>query len=153
MGVCWLSPRGCRLGVQDWLPWHPQPSPCLQPPQPTGMQRLAGHTAGPFPSPLLPNFVVNLLGAVPKKKSGKWRLTLHLSHPPEASINDGINIDEFPLHYSTVYDVMDTVMQLGRGAIMAKVDIKVPLPLCWQQLRGTTGGPPSGSISCVITRL
>ena len=91
---------------------------------------LAGRTAGPFPSPPLPNFVVNPLGAVPKKKSGKWRLILHLSHPPGASINDGIDIADFPLHYSAVYDAMDTVMQLGRGALMAKVDIKSAFRLC-----------------------
>ena len=91
---------------------------------------LAGRTAGPFPSPPLPNFVVNPLGAVPKKKAGKWRLILHLSHPPGASVNDGIDIADFPLHYSTVYDAMDTVMQLGRGALMAKVDIKSAFRLC-----------------------
>lgn len=34
----------------------------------------AGHTAGTFPVPPLPNFVVNPLGAIPKKRSGKWRL-------------------------------------------------------------------------------
>ena len=66
-----------------------------------------------MPSPPLPNFVVNPLGAVPKKKSGKWRLILHLSHPPGASVNDTIDITDFPLHYSTVYDAMDTVMLLG----------------------------------------
>ena len=42
----------------------------------------AGHMAGPFPSPPLPNFVVSPLGAVPKKKSGKWQLIMYLSHPP-----------------------------------------------------------------------
>ena len=90
----------------------------------------AGHTVGPFPSPPLPAFVVNPLGAVPKKRSGKWRLIMHLSHPPGESVNDGIEVTDFPLRYSTVYDAIDSVMQLGQGAQMAKIDIKSAFRLC-----------------------
>ena len=90
----------------------------------------AGHTIGPFPSPPLTNFVVNPLGAVPKKRSGKWRLIMHLSYPPGSSVNDGIDVEDFPLRYSTVYDAVDSVMQLGRGALMAKIDIKSAFRLC-----------------------
>lgn len=90
----------------------------------------AHHTAGPFPSPPLPNFVISPLGAVPKKRSGKWRLIMHLSHPPGGSVNDGINIADFPLRYSTVYDAMDAVMHLGRHALMAKLDIQSAFRLC-----------------------
>ena len=89
----------------------------------------AGHTLGPFPPPPLPNFVVNSLGAVPKKRSGKWRLIMHLSYPPGNSVNDDINSD-FLLRYSTVYDAIDSVMRLGRGAPMAKIDIKSAFRLC-----------------------
>ena len=89
----------------------------------------AGHTAGPFPSPPLPDFVVNPLGAVPKK-SGKWRLIMYLSHPPGTSVNDGIDNSVFPLRYSTVFEAMDVVMQLGQGAMMAKIDIKSAFRLC-----------------------
>ena len=84
----------------------------------------AGHTVGPFFFPPLPNFVVNPLGAVPKKRSGKWRLIMHLSHPPGSSVNDGIDNAHFPLRYSTVYDAMDSIMRLSRGALMAKIDVK-----------------------------
>ena len=90
----------------------------------------AGHTLGPFPSPPLPNFVVNPLGAVPKKRSGKWRLIMHLSYPPESSVNDGIDNKDFPLRYSTVYNAIDSVMRLGRGALMAKIDIRSAFRLC-----------------------
>ena len=90
----------------------------------------AGHTAGPFPSPPLSNFVVNPLGAVPKKRSGKWRLIMHLSFPPGGSVNDGINNADFPLRYSTVYDAIDSIMHMGQGAQMAKIDIKSAFRLC-----------------------
>ena len=55
---------------------------------------------------------------------------MHLSFPPGQSINDGINVNEFPLCYSTVQDAMDSVMQLGRHALMAKIDIKSAFRLC-----------------------
>ena len=88
-----------------------------------------GNTVGPFTLPPAPDFVVNPLGAVPKK-SGKWRLIMHLSFPEGGSVNDGIAIEEFPLKYITVYDAMDAIMRLGRGAQMAKVDIKNAFRLC-----------------------
>ena len=85
---------------------------------------MAKHMPGVLPSTPFHNFVSNPLGAVTKKKSGKWKLILHLSYPSGASVNDGIDITGFPLHYHTVYDAMGTVMQLSRGAIMDEVDIK-----------------------------
>ena len=89
----------------------------------------AGNTVGPFTMPQVPQLVVNPLGAVPKK-SGKWRLIMHLSFPERGSVNDGIAIKEFPLKYITVYDAMDAIMRLGRGAQMAKIDIKSAFRLC-----------------------
>ena len=50
--------------------------------------------------------------------------------PPGTSVNDGINNLDFPLRYSTVFDAMDVVMKLGRGAKMAKIDIKSAFCLC-----------------------
>ena len=109
------SALACPQVIQDYL----------------GAECRAGHMAGPFPTPPLPDFVVNPLGAVPKRRSGKWRLIMHLSHPPPgSSVNDGIDVADFPLRYSTVYDAMDSVMHLGRGALMAKVDIKSAFRLC-----------------------
>jgi len=51
-------------------------------------------------------------------------------YPPGHSINNGIDIAEFPLRYSTVYDAMDSVMRLGRHSLMAKVDVKSAFRLC-----------------------
>ena len=60
---------------------------------------------------------------------------MHLSYPPGSSVNNGIDICYFRLHYSTVYystvsDAIDPVMRLGRGALMAKIDIKSAFRLC-----------------------
>ncbi len=45
-------------------------------------------------------------------------------------MNDGIDICDFPLRYSTVYDAMDSVMRYGRHSLMAKLDIKSAFRLC-----------------------
>lgn len=55
---------------------------------------------------------------------------MHLSYPPGSSVNDGITNADFPLRYSTVYDAIDSIMRLGRGAQMAKIDIKSAFRLC-----------------------
>ncbi len=88
-----------------------------------------GNTAGPFSTPPLPVFIVSPLGAVPKKHN-KWRLIMHLTFQPQNSVNYYINIEEFPLRYSLVYDAMDAVVQLGQGACMAKLDVKSAFRLC-----------------------
>ena len=61
-----------------------------------------GRTAGPFLSPPFSTFTVSPLGAVPKKHSKKWQLIMHLSYPSGNSVNDGIDIADFPLRYSMV---------------------------------------------------
>ena len=55
---------------------------------------------------------------------------MHLSYPPGSSVNDGIDIRYFRLRYSTVSDAIDSVMRLGQGALMAKIDIKSAFRLC-----------------------
>ena len=55
---------------------------------------------------------------------------MHLLYPTGNSINDCIDIDEFPLCYSTVCDTMDSVMWYGRHSLTAKLDIKRAFHLC-----------------------
>ena len=55
---------------------------------------------------------------------------MHLSYPEQYSINDGINVEDFPLKYVTVYDAIDLVMILGKGSLMAKLDVKSAFRLC-----------------------
>ena len=86
------------------------------------------------------------LGAIPKK-IGKWRMIMHLSAPAGRSVNDGIHLDEFSLHYSSVDDTVAILLHLGKGALMVKIDHKSafsddPSSLCglglpWHALVGT----------------
>ena len=65
---------------------------------------------------------ISPFGVIPKKvKPGKWRLIVNLSSPMNASVNDGIDRD---ISYITIDQVVDVIVQLGQGTLMAKVDIK-----------------------------
>lgn len=84
-----------------------------------------GRVAGPFPSPPLPNLHVSSFGVIPKKgQPGKWRLVVDLSSPFGSSVNDGINPDEFSLHYIKLEEIVAMVNRWGQGALMAKFDVE-----------------------------
>ena len=57
-------------------------------------------------------------------KPGKWRLIVDLSSPENASVNNSIEKDICSLSYTSVDVVADKVLALGRGAMLAKMDIK-----------------------------
>lgn len=64
-------------------------------------------------------------GVIPKRnRPNKWRLIVHLSAPEGESVNDGISKDLSSLSYVKVDDVVCRVLKLGKGALMAKLDIK-----------------------------
>ena len=84
-----------------------------------------GRVAGPFDSPPLPNLQVSSFGVIPKRgQPGKWRLIVDLSSPAGSSVNNGINPEEFTLHYITVDQIISLVSQFGQGALMAKFDVE-----------------------------
>ena len=84
-----------------------------------------GRVAGPFDFPPLPNLQVSSFGVISKRgQVGKWRLIVDLSSPTGCSVNDGIDPEEFTLHYITVDQVIQLVSQFGPGALMAKFDVK-----------------------------
>jgi len=81
--------------------------------------------AGTFSVPPYPNFHVSSFGVIPKRgQLGKWHFIVDLSSPGEASVTDGIDQDEFTLHYITVDQVSRLVSKLGPGALMAKFDVE-----------------------------
>ena len=51
-------------------------------------------------------------------------MILHLSAPVGKSINDYISKENFSLHYASVDDAIHMLSALGKGALMAKVDLK-----------------------------
>ena len=82
-----------------------------------------GRFMGPFDA--CEQWQINRVGIIPKGHTpGKWRLITDLSHPPGASVNDGIDPDLCSLSYVTVDEVVRTAAKLGRGAMLAKVDIQ-----------------------------
>ena len=83
-----------------------------------------GRVVGPLSSPWSHSIHVSRFGVIPKGSSGKWRLILDLSSPEGASVNDGIDKTLCSLSYATVDEAASQVVRLGRGALMAKVDIK-----------------------------
>ena len=77
-----------------------------------------GHTAGPFPTPPIPNLQCSPLGVVPKK-DGSWRIIMDLSSPHGSSVNDFISKDDFALHYATFDQALTLVARYGTNALMA----------------------------------
>jgi len=83
----------------------------------------AGRILGPYNNPPLPNLRCTGLGLIPKHDGG-WRTIYHLSAPVNHSINDFINPDVYTLSYCSVDHAFAIVNQLGKGALLAKIDLK-----------------------------
>ena len=86
-----------------------------------------GRMLGPFPDDArgMPPLHVNRFGVIPKgHNTGKWRLITDLSFPPGFSVNDGIDPSLCSMVYTTVDEVVVLASRLGRGALLAKIDIE-----------------------------
>ena len=98
-----------------------------------------GRILGPFESPPLPNFRTSGLGLVPKHDGG-WRTIYHLSAPPNSSVNNFINPDDYSLSYCSIDDAYTFINELGPGTLLSKIDLKdafrlIPVnPLDWNLL-------------------
>ena len=68
------------------------------------------------------SFMCSPLGLV-RKPDGGYRRTHHLSHPPGCSTNDGINADIRHLQYPYFDDVVNMILEAGRGCVVVKRDI------------------------------
>ena len=68
---------------------------------------------------------ISRFGAIPKKhQPGRWRLIIDLSSPLNQSVNDFIDPSLCSLSYASVEDAAAFVFKAGRGALLAKLDIK-----------------------------
>ena len=84
-----------------------------------------GHIAGPLPLHALSDVQISPFGVIPKSSQpGKWRLIVNLSAPDGFSVNDGIDGSLTSLTYVKVDDIIEQVLSLGRGSLMAKMDIE-----------------------------
>lgn len=79
---------------------------------------------GPFQRSQFPEVHVSPFGVIPKSDPGKWRLILDLSSPRGHSVNEGIARELCSLSYVSVDDIATRVLNLGRGALVAKFDLK-----------------------------
>ena len=85
----------------------------------------SGRILGPFTKVTIAKLQVNWLGVVPKGHTlGKWWLVTDLSFPEGTSGNDGINHQLRLFQYTSINIVARAVQALGRGALLAKLDIK-----------------------------
>ena len=81
------------------------------------------HIAGPFKTPLMHNFHISPVGVV-SKADGGWRMIMHLSYLPFISVNDNIDPIYTTVTYTSFDKAIQTISQVGSGAVIAKCDIK-----------------------------
>ena len=83
-----------------------------------------GHIMGLLARDFSTKVHVSSFGLIPKKTPGEWRLIVDLSSPEGKSVNDGINEYWCSLRYVTVEDALHMIAALGRGSLLAKVDVR-----------------------------
>ena len=84
-----------------------------------------GRLAGPYSPSLLPQVHISRFGVIPKRhQPGKWRLIVDLLYPKVHSVNDRFLRSLCELHYITIDDAIQKIVQLGQGSLLAKIDIQ-----------------------------
>ena len=84
-----------------------------------------GRMLGPWSPEKAPLVQVSRFGAIPtKNQQGRWCLITDLSSPQGHSVNDRINPALCSLTYTSVDDAAAEVCAMGRGTLLAKLDIK-----------------------------
>ena len=84
-----------------------------------------GRVVGPLPLDSIPKGTqISPFGVIPKSQPGKWRLIVDLSSPGGMSVNDGIEPELCSLQYLRVDEVVRRIVTMGRGTLMAKMDIE-----------------------------
>ena len=87
--------------------------------------------AGPFPkNPLSIPLVVSPMNTVPKRNSvDERRVIVDLSWPVGSAVNEGISKDIYlgeliELHYASVEEVCRMVLEMGKGSVIYKRDLR-----------------------------
>lgn len=83
-----------------------------------------GRIKGPFKSPPFVEFQISPIGIVPKKEKNTFRMITHLSSPDGSSINDCIDDIFASVSYTSNDEAIKLILKQGKGAFMAKADIK-----------------------------
>jgi hypothetical protein len=82
-----------------------------------------GRIAGPFHELPFVNLYISPIGVVPKHEVGQYRLIHHLSYPKDKSNNDHIPDELKTVHYSSIDDAIEIILNMGPNASMSKTDI------------------------------
>lgn len=83
-----------------------------------------GRMAGPFKFPPFSDFRISPLGVVPKREPNSFSLIQHLSFPKGGSLNDEIDDSLCSVAYATFDEAVGKIKACGRGALLAKADVK-----------------------------
>ena len=84
-----------------------------------------GRILGPLNPSILSGVHISRFGVIPKKHAqNEWRMILDLSSPEGCSVNDGVDPALCSLTYPSVRDAISEIARLGKGALLAKVDVK-----------------------------
>ena len=83
-----------------------------------------GTMLGPLDVFSNPDFHINRFGIIPKSSPGKFRLITDLSFPHGSSINDFIPDSQAEVTYAGIPEAINLIMRLGKGALIAKFDIR-----------------------------
>lgn len=90
-------------------------------------EKKKGRLAGPFDHPPFPDLHCSPLAVIEKKEKGTYRLIHDLSFPQNSvldSINAGISKNFTSVQYETLDHVIQSVLQNGKGSLIAKADIE-----------------------------
>ena len=87
-------------------------------------EQSAGRVIGPLALETVPFVQISPFGVIPKSEPGKWRLIVDLPLPEGVSVNDGISKELCSLSYVRVDDIVPVIHRLGRGTLLAKLDIQ-----------------------------
>ena len=119
---------GCAVGVEDPVSGGKNMKSAVQNPQVVSEYLDAELRAGRIVEVEVDNSAgvrASPFGVIPKQSQpGKWRLINDLSSPAGASINDRIARDSCSIRYASVDTAASLVLGQGRGALMAKLDLR-----------------------------
>ena len=78
----------------------------------------------------LPNLRFSPIEVVPKKNSDKVRMITDLSSPKGSTVDDFITDEESAVQFNYFDTAVNTVAGLGKGCLVAKLDIKSAFRIC-----------------------
>jgi hypothetical protein len=87
-----------------------------------------GRKAGPFLTRPIFNLRCSPIGIVPKETGG-FRLITHLSFPPNVSVNDYVDEKCTSVKYSSFYNAINMIKNLGVNDLIGKKKYQISLPI------------------------